>query len=176
MIEKVLPRGVEMSRFPYVPTVRVIIQNHEGKVLLLRKSMESKAKGRWEFPGGGIDAGDFRGPGLSGADAIFNAGIREIYQETRVDLRQTILDLRHFFTYSLSRKETSRPTGVYVITAKLDKTPDVKINLTRNAAGQPVDNHIDFEWVTRRQLGDKRRDGQLLRSSCDFDSILGFEY
>jgi len=44
---------------PYSLSLKAVVRNEEGFVLLLRRSATSKANaGKWEFPGGKLDAGE----------------------------------------------------------------------------------------------------------------------
>jgi len=66
----------------YHLSVNVIIENTEGKILLLRRSPESRINpGRWDLPGGKVDACE------SFQDAIH----REVMEETGLDVKLTHL-------------------------------------------------------------------------------------
>jgi 8-oxo-dGTP diphosphatase len=61
---------------PYGLTVRAVIFNEEGQVLLLQRSLRSKNyPGKWEFPGGKVDPGE----------KFDVAVVREVKEETGLD-------------------------------------------------------------------------------------------
>jgi len=48
-----------MSKKPFALSVKIAIRDDNGRCLLLKRSMSSKwNKGKWDFPGGKIDAGE----------------------------------------------------------------------------------------------------------------------
>lgn len=54
-------------------SAKVLIQNNDGKYLLLKRSLESRSNpGKWEFPGGKVDPGEILEAGL----------LREVTEET----------------------------------------------------------------------------------------------
>ncbi len=64
---------------PYGLTVRAVIFNSEGRILLLQRSFRSRNyPGKWEFPGGKVDPGE----------RFDDAMVREVLEET--GLRATI--------------------------------------------------------------------------------------
>lgn len=61
------------ARKPYGLTVRAVIYDKDGRILLLKRSGKSRTyPGKWEFPGGKVD------PGERFDDAI----VREVREET----------------------------------------------------------------------------------------------
>jgi 8-oxo-dGTP diphosphatase len=62
-----------MVQKPFVLSVRMIIQDNNGKCLLIRRSATNKSNvGKWEFPGGKIDIGE----------EFYGALLREVKEET----------------------------------------------------------------------------------------------
>jgi|WetSurMetagenome_2_1015567.scaffolds.fasta_scaffold45689_2 8-oxo-dGTP diphosphatase len=62
-----------MNRKPFALAVRVLLMNEKGEVLLLQRSESSKTNpGRWELPGGKMDAGE----------SFDTALAREVLEET----------------------------------------------------------------------------------------------
>lgn len=58
-------------------SVRVLITDDEGKVLILKRSTDSKTNaGRWELPGGKVDQGE----------SFDQALLREVYEETQLKI------------------------------------------------------------------------------------------
>jgi 8-oxo-dGTP diphosphatase len=68
---------------PYGLTVRAVIYDKDGRILLLKRSMKSRNyPGKWEFPGGKVD------PGERFDDAL----LREVLEETglRAEIKRFI--------------------------------------------------------------------------------------
>jgi 8-oxo-dGTP diphosphatase len=62
-----------MSGKPFALSVKVVIHNKAGQCLLLKRSLQSKGNpGKWEFPGGKVEAGEDFDTGL----------LREVAEET----------------------------------------------------------------------------------------------
>jgi 8-oxo-dGTP diphosphatase len=58
-------------------SVRVLLINEEGKLLILKRSTDSKTNpGKWEFPGGKVDQGE----------SFDQALVREVYEETQLKI------------------------------------------------------------------------------------------
>jgi len=61
---------------PYGLTVRAVIYDESGRILLLKRSMRSRNyPGKWEFPGGKVDPGE----------RFDRAILREVKEETGLD-------------------------------------------------------------------------------------------
>lgn len=49
----------DLAQKPYKLSMKVIVRDHHGRCLLLRRSQKSKNnKGKWDFPGGKVDPGE----------------------------------------------------------------------------------------------------------------------
>jgi 8-oxo-dGTP diphosphatase len=58
-------------------SVRVLLTDEEGKILILKRSTDSKTNpGKWEFPGGKVDQGE----------SFDQALTREVYEETQLKI------------------------------------------------------------------------------------------
>lgn len=58
-------------------SVRVLLTNEEGKILILKRSTDSKTNpGKWELPGGKVDQGE----------SFDQALIREVHEETQLKI------------------------------------------------------------------------------------------
>ena len=48
-----------MARVPFALSVKILVRDDEGRCLLLRRSPSSKNNGgKWDLPGGKVDAGE----------------------------------------------------------------------------------------------------------------------
>jgi 8-oxo-dGTP diphosphatase len=66
-----------MPRKPLAPRAKVLIRDQEERVLLLRRSMASKNNGgKWDLPGGKVDAGE----------AFDEALLRKVAEETGLEV------------------------------------------------------------------------------------------
>jgi len=66
-----------MSQKPFVLSTKVVVRDDQGRCLLLRRSMSSKNNGgKWDLPGGKVDAGE----------AFDEALLREVAEETGLDV------------------------------------------------------------------------------------------
>lgn len=117
-----------MTAKPFVLSVKVVIQDARGRVLVLRRSASSKANaGKWEFPGGKIDPGE-----------TFDAAlIREVDEETglRVALRRVLGAAE----YELPDRKVA-----YLIMEGAADSEQVRLS----------PEHDDFAWVQRSKLAE----------------------
>ncbi|MBC7746619.1 NUDIX hydrolase [Pedobacter sp.] len=107
--------------------VKTIVVNEDNEVLLLKRSDKSTSPHRWDFPGGGVDRGE----------NPLDAAIREIKEETGLDVSHT-----QVLTTYLSNKSA-------------DEDEAVIIGYTARCLGKEVKlswEHEDFKWVTLDEL------------------------
>jgi|SRR5664280_726396 8-oxo-dGTP diphosphatase len=72
-----------MINHVYGLAVRVLLTDQDGKILILKRSTDSKTNpGKWELPGGKVDQGE----------SFDHALIREVYEETnlRISLEHVV--------------------------------------------------------------------------------------
>jgi 8-oxo-dGTP diphosphatase len=66
-----------MINHVYGLAVRVLLTDQDGKILILKRSTDSKTNpGKWELPGGKVDQGE----------SFDHALIREVYEETNLKI------------------------------------------------------------------------------------------
>jgi 8-oxo-dGTP diphosphatase len=88
-----------VSDKPFGLSVRAVIYDEQGRVLLLKRSMRSKNyPGRWEFPGGKVDRGE----------RFDDALVREVREETGLEVR-----LKRFI--GAARAEMPHVTAVQLV-------------------------------------------------------------
>ena len=111
---------------PFALSAKVVIRNAEGECLLLKRAMSSKNNpGKWDLPGGKVDAGENLEDGL----------LREVIEETGL-------------TISLQRvlgaAEYESPTNriAYLILEGLAQSSRVRLS----------SEHDDYIWVDRHDL------------------------
>lgn len=115
-----------------VPSVNVVVVNDEDRILMIRRSDNDN----WAVPGGGMDLGE----------SIAEAAMREVKEETGIDIEVTGLvgiytNPRHVIEYT-SDGEVRQEFSV-VFTAK-----PVRGELT------PSSESLEVRWVDPADLGD----------------------
>lgn len=111
---------------PFTLSVKVFLQDHEGRLLVLKRSAGSKNNaGKWDLPGGKVDAGE------SFQDAL----IREVREETGLEI-----GLNHVVGAS-ERELASRKIAYLFMEATL-----------KSGVLTLSDEHADFRWVNPRDL------------------------
>ena len=113
-----------------VPSVNVVLVDHVGRVLMIRRS----DNGNWAFPGGAIDLGE----------SVPQAGIRETAEETGVMCEITGI----LGTYT-------DPKHVILYTSDGEVRQEFSIVLTgRPVYGEPTtsDESVEVRWVPRNEL------------------------
>ncbi len=106
----------------YGLTIRSVVKNKKGKILVLRRHPKSKTNPhKWELPGGKIEKGEFFDEAL----------IREIKEETALDVK--VGDFCEAVQDDYPHKRT-----VQLIMYSKDITGEVKIS----------DEHDDWMWAS----------------------------
>jgi 8-oxo-dGTP diphosphatase len=116
-----------MPHKPYSLSVKVIIHDKKGRCLLLKRSMSSKGNpGKWDLPGGKVDAGENLEEGL----------LREVKEEGGLTISlQSVL----------GAAESESPTKRVAYLIFKGRLISGKVRLS--------DEHDDFVWVDRKDLG-----------------------
>lgn len=134
-------------------TVRIVVQDSAGNILLLKKDKSSKAKGLCEYPGGNIE--NIIGL-ISTRKEQIEAAIAELFQETGLTIAPESLAFDETFDYSFqyNNKEVDRRVHRYKTTL-LGTKPKVKLN------SLPEDKHSGYLWVSKSKLEKMHRLGRL---------------
>lgn len=115
-----------MQKKPFVLSMKVVVRDAEGKCLLLKRSMGSKANaGKWDLPGGKVDPGE----------AFDQALLREVTEETGL----TIALVR-----VAGSAESELPTKHVAYLILEGRVESGKVNLSSE--------HDDFKWVNMREF------------------------
>ncbi|MGX8694249.1 MAG: NUDIX domain-containing protein [Methanobrevibacter sp.] len=111
---------------PYGLTVRGIIKNDEGEILIVKRHPKSRTDPEmWELPGGKVESGEFF------ADAL----VREIKEETNLDVK--VGDFCEAVQNDYMHKRT-----VQIMMYLEDITGEVKIS----------DEHTDWMWASLEKI------------------------
>lgn len=111
---------------PLVLSVKVVVFDGEGRCLVLKRSVASKGNpGKWDFPGGKVDAGE----------AVDETARREVLEETGLEIEVGRV---------LGAAESESPTNriAYLILEGRVTSGEVRLS----------DEHEDFRWVLPREL------------------------
>jgi 8-oxo-dGTP diphosphatase len=116
-----------MAPKPFSLSVKVVVRDASGRVLALRRSATSRANsGKWEFPGGKVDAGE----------AFDAALVREVREETGLEV-----ELDHV----LGAAESDLPARrvAYLLLGASSASGQVRLS----------DEHDEFRWLAASELG-----------------------
>jgi 8-oxo-dGTP diphosphatase len=110
-----------MADKPFALSIKVVVRDHDGRCLLIRRSMESKAnRGKWDLPGGKVDAGE----------SFDKALLREVAEETGITISlQRVL--------GAAQSESPSNRVVYLIMEARLEAGQVRLS----------HEHIDSAWV-----------------------------
>ena len=162
---------VERLQQKPIETVRIIVVDAEGNILLLKKSEKSIAKGLYEFPGGKIDE-------IAGESSTLSeqqkAAKKELSEEAGVDSEEAVLNRVGDFTYEFGNKsEYNNSRKVHVFVAKLETSkPELVVGQTKNALGESEDFHDNYIWVTKTELDQLKYENKLLGNSTNYQDFI----
>lgn len=105
---------------------KTIIIDTSGKVLLLRRSRDDTARpGEWDYPGGGIEAGE----------SLVAAAVRETAEEANITLRPQQMRLVYTATGLTGDGYKSINRFVFAVVLSEDQTPTLS------------HEHEEYKWV-----------------------------
>ncbi len=147
--------GLLISLIEYVfgLAVRALLTDDDGKILILKRSVDSKTNpGKWELPGGKVDQGE----------SFDKALIREVYEETNLKIS---LDS----VVGTSQQNLPLIRAVHIIMS--GKIVDGELNLSSEHEGYAwefIENLKDYEladWLeyfitggAKQQIDDKKEE------------------
>jgi ADP-ribose pyrophosphatase YjhB (NUDIX family) len=111
-----------------VATTKVLIVNKKNELLLLKIGVHTQQPNRshsLDLPGGFVD----------GDESEYDGALREVKEETGIDLSNDNIKLAYGMTDVNEERDTSVTHLLYIV--KLDRTPEVTISW----------EHESFEWV-----------------------------
>ena len=111
-----------------VATTKSLIVNEKNQLLLLKigtHTQQPERSNTWDLPGGFIDPGESASEGA----------VREIKEETDIDVEPSRVELIHGITGYYKENDTSVTHLCYAV--KLNSTPDVKVSW----------EHESYKWV-----------------------------
>jgi 8-oxo-dGTP diphosphatase len=112
---------------PFRLSMKVVIQNSEGKCLLIKRSLSSKGNpGKWDFPGGKVDPGETFDDGLN----------REVFEEPKLKIS---------LERPLSMVESESPVNRVIYLFMEGKLLEGEVTLS--------DEHEDHIWVPKEEIG-----------------------
>ena len=114
----------------HVPAVNVVVVNHAGAILLIRRA----DNGNWALPGGGIDLGE----------SVAQAAVRETFEESGIECAITGIvgiysDPRHVIFYT-SNGEARQEFSIVLTATPLSGEPT------------PSSDSSDVRWVPPPEL------------------------
>ena len=115
-----------MSGKSYALSIKVVIRDEAGRCLLLKRSLSSKGNpGKWEFPGGKVEAGE-----------NFEAGLlREVAEETGLTISlQRVVGAAEF-------ELPDRKVAYLILEGRLE-SGQVRLS----------SEHTDYAWVAPQEL------------------------
>lgn len=124
-----------------VPSVNVVVENDQGKILLIRRSDNDN----WALPGGAIDLGE----------SMTQAAVREVEEETGIDCEVT--GLVGIYT---------DPKHIILYTSDNEARQEFSILLTARAVGgrpTPSSESTEVVWSAPGEAGELTMDPSMRR-------------
>ncbi len=141
-----------------VETVRCIIENSLGQILLLQKDQTSRSPSLFEFPGGKIEDLSSQHPTVEQQQ---KAAKYETLEETGLDLPIESFQRLGEFQYNFLLEGKALRRRVHVLYVNLsENNVTIVVNQTLNDQSESEDKHIGFIWVEkfeRRELDEQKR-------------------
>lgn len=154
-----------------VETVRIIVKDTEGNILLLKKSDKSLAKGLYEFPGGKID--DILGESSTEVEQT-KTSEKELSEEAGIHDTDIKINRLGDFSYEFNGNSGyNNKRKVHVFTTTLSGVkPELLVGQTKDEDGKPEDFHDSYLWVTREELDQLKIDNKLVGNSTNYGDFI----
>ena len=127
-----------MNDKSYRKNVGLIVLNKKNQLLVCRR----KGKQTWQFPQGGIDAGE----------SAMKAAYRELYEEVGIKKSQVriIQKSRYWYSYDLPEKYQPRPESLKNFKGQNQKWYMLKANtdLKINLLNEVPQEFVEYKWAT----------------------------
>ena len=122
----------------YRKNVGLIVLNRNNQLLVCRR----KGKKTWQFPQGGIDAGE----------SNTQAAYRELFEEVGIKKNQVniLQKSKHWYTYDLPDKYRPRPKSLKNFKGQIQKwyMLQANTNLEINLLNEIPQEFVEFKWST----------------------------
>lgn len=106
------------------------VLKYDNKILVLKRKEDDKdMPGVWEFPSGNADVGE----------NLYNALIREIWEETGIKLNTNDLKIVSLQQYENEKKDYIKCSVQINFVANFKEIPNVILS----------EEHTNYDWVTR---------------------------
>ena len=164
---KELKKEPERTAISEVETVRCIILNEFGQVLMLEKVSDDGSPTTFELPGGKID--EQKGP-FSTLDEQMSAVRREVLEETGLNIETAVLHRLQDYVYEFENRGRSFRRRVHMFQASVPHTDVFVLNQSVNQRGELEFEHLRAAWLSKEELNELRQQGRLVGNSTRFDS------
>lgn len=146
-----------------VTIARIIVFNKDNKILLLKKSKDSKQAGKFELPGGKVESKNNNPTDTE----IINTAVKELQEETEINSLNTYLKkLNYSYTHSFRHHSSIIVRNSYFFLLKLNHIPQIQIGNTLKANSQSEDNHDGYVWVDVIEYEKMRINAEISSNSC----------
>jgi len=163
-------RGLDYDPAVDRETARCIVENNQGRILLLQKSPESNAPDMYEFPGGKIDIEIGR---FAMMEDQIQAVVKEVNEEAGLDISEFSPEKKDEFSYEFQFGESNFRSRVHVFYVQIPSDgSDVIVDQTKNELGLSEDKHQGFAWFTKDELLSLKAENKLLGNSRQFEKAL----
>lgn len=123
---------------PITIGVKVVVSNDDGEVLLVKQSYQSY----WSLPGGGVESGE----------SSRKAAIREVREETGIDIRDDQISL--FSVYFSKREHKSDHILLFVARVSNQRPTLASAEISEICWATPESWPSDISPATRRRLAE----------------------
>ncbi len=117
------------------PSVKVIVKNDQGKVLILRRMNDDKGAGMWDLPGGGIE----------NKENQLDACKREVFEETnlKIDNVKKVNTIR----LKIPEEGVNSTMNIY-FASTIESNVHMKPSTHASNRGKP--EHTEYKWVEKQ--------------------------
>ena len=130
---KVINKFLKEARsFEKKDSVKAIIEDNDGKILLLRRQEDTPGAGQWDLPGGAIEKGESKEDALK----------REVFEETNLKIDK----IKKFGKVNLSIPETGIDSDMHIFTCECENT-QVELKPATWEGSDRKTEHNEYRWV-----------------------------
>jgi len=126
----------EKRSFEKKDSVKAIVSNNQGQILILRRANNEGGGGQWDIPGGAIETGENKSDALK----------REVFEETNLKID----NIKFLKSFILKIPETGINSKLNIFICNTKEPFDVKLKPATWKGSDGAPEHTEYKWISNK--------------------------